>query len=305
MLESAHPVTAGSPLKISVRDWNAMLRIVRREEQSQTNSPSGGGHSGGEHPAITATILNTEGAAWNAGYVAAVNNATGEFLNPNYRHAAIHPVLEAFTPLLTTDANKLKICILLEPIASGKFGTAVFQGFATCVVNIRDEAHGYATLVDNDASKLQSDVYGPVVIVDRSSTGTGDKTCMVYVDNSINDDREIVRWVKCTSDTSTSSSWPGVLLERAAGSYTVTSTVVRLKLQSGDRFINNGIYLATFSKGEIDISGTDYPVYFANGNQGTPLEVCVDGVTQFDRFDFVAPFRRVSNVDEITGEPLP
>lgn len=121
---------------------------------------------------------------------------------------------------------------------------------------------------------------------------------------------EIVRWVKPVSATpdytgGSTNYWLAHLQIKSGGVYqnAGASPTVALMLECGNRVIASQKYQGTLN-GTIEIDDVTYPLYHIEGNVGEILEVCVDGVAQFDRFDFRAPFQRVGNVDETTGEPL-
>jgi hypothetical protein len=88
------------------------------------------------------------------------------------------PVLTGWTP--QTGVNDTKFAICIEPIAIGGIGRAAVGGMLAVKVRIDDESHGFATVLDGDATQLRSAGCGILQLLWKES-GTGDNKWAVGV----------------------------------------------------------------------------------------------------------------------------
>lgn len=71
-----------------------------------------------------------------------------------------------------------RFVVLLEPCAAGKIAACKIDGVAKVWVEITDDNHRFADVLDGDATKLTSRDYGAAEILTRA-TGTGTRLCWV------------------------------------------------------------------------------------------------------------------------------
>lgn len=126
-------------------------------------------------------VRNSTSAAYPIHSVLAINNAASAAVTLTSDQDKIdfndEPVFNVNVPVASTDFP----FILLEPLAaSGGIARAAIGGIAVCTVNITDTGHEYANPTAGDHTKLTSGSTGQVRIIHKP-TGTGDKTCAVYL----------------------------------------------------------------------------------------------------------------------------
>jgi hypothetical protein len=170
----------GGPLKPSAGAWNTLLDGESTAQRSRVRGASAGTPSSTISPSTTAVIRNDSGADRSTGDILKITNAVS--MTPyNLLDCNSRPVLSGDTPGATSDV----VAILAEPIkyhaTNKQFGKAVITGLVTCTVNITDTSHAFATPTASDATKLTSVASGPIKIIAKESAGTGNKECMVLL----------------------------------------------------------------------------------------------------------------------------
>jgi hypothetical protein len=108
---------------------------------------------------------------------------TGVAIDPTASDAAAaafveRPILTGWTPVTGVHDTKFAICI--EPIGSGGIGRAAVGGMMAVRVRIDDESHGFATVLDGDATQLRSAGCGILQLLWKES-GIGDHKWAVGV----------------------------------------------------------------------------------------------------------------------------
>lgn len=160
--------------RLSAANWNSSVDALARHQAAI------------ERIAPTQTVKRTGSVT---GIVVNIHNNTGSYLAP--RHIAgidTHTfptdpekiTLTVVTPEEGTHDGKFVICI--DGIEDGTIGRAIISGAAICIVSIQDEAHEYARIVDEDATKLESSPAGCARILwheELSGSGAEDVLAVV------------------------------------------------------------------------------------------------------------------------------
>lgn len=176
-MSGLNEVKPGDPLSaIGASGWNRVVRAVRRFE--------GNRRADGAPPPNLFVPPNT---------VVYVRNDTGSTLA---RGAIVMPTGPIFAPSESEDEfyNRFSLAvdvpdadaagrvgITLGPIEDGKIGKAVFDGLATCLVNVTGVGIIRAREIDGDASKLQTDPDGAIEILWREAGSSGNKVAVVRI----------------------------------------------------------------------------------------------------------------------------
>jgi len=165
-------VSAGDPLSIPADAYNSFVDAARAH-RGGVAMDAGQPGARAVQPA-TIKIKNTSGADLDMFSVVGVD---GILFGPadNLDQFKREPVLTAVTP--TTD-HAGAFAVLLQPVAAGKFGVACVDGVVQVRVNVTDEAHDRADVLDGDATKLGSSADGSARIIWKEA-GTGDRWAVV------------------------------------------------------------------------------------------------------------------------------
>ena len=179
MADPFQPVRQGSPLSVSARSFNGLLKagqdFSRRKLDEGRPPPRDGS---GINPVFPPQIYNGLTAALDEfavlGFDAAqtIDTAAAPF------EASSSPIFTAALP-----DSSLPFCITREPVPVGAIGQIVTNGPAVVRVEITDATHARAVPITGDTSKLTSAASGGVPILDRE-TGTGTKWAKVLLGGS-------------------------------------------------------------------------------------------------------------------------
>lgn len=289
-MSDTQEVSAGEPWRFSAKEWNSLRRIARRAESEQIAGLSAGVPTATYLPSLEVLVYNSTASDIAAGGILAITGALAEF--PTYpRQAARNPVLSGAAPTKLDD----QVCVLFETIKTLEYGRAVILGAAVCTVTIATAGHRFANPLPGDTGKLKSAATGTVRILDRESSGTGDKLCIVQLQAwAVGEQMALVR---CTSNTVTSGTQPGVLVEKDYAGGRSDGAAVRMKLSpaGGDQF-RSGLEYKLFLNGTVTVSGTEYPLYDGTGSTAWEFPVCRGGNNQTDRAWMAEPWEIEENV---------
>jgi hypothetical protein len=191
-------VTKGQRIKIAAAAWNPLMDVARRE--------AGRAGMGGADPLQYAgnrsivRVYNGSGSDVDRFCVLGIDDAQitptdnpTDFLN--------FPVISGVTP--TAAAHTGWFAITIEPIISGKIGTAVLSGMVPVRVNMIAATDAWADVKDGDATQLQSNALGSAQILYVES-GTGTKWAWVRL--GTNPDARPIR-VKLTGASQIGTDW--------------------------------------------------------------------------------------------------
>lgn len=112
-----------------------------------------------------------------------VRNDTGNSL-PSW---SIVSITGATSDLLSTfiidlPTKDYPVAITISPINQGQIGTAQIYGLTKVYINIVDETHTYAKIIEGDIEKLESSDAGPFRILAKSEVinSNGNRECTIY-----------------------------------------------------------------------------------------------------------------------------
>jgi hypothetical protein len=160
----ADRVKPGMPIPRGVATWNNILGAADAYAAGRLGQPTV------ERPGTALTeiirIQNSSGAQVALGQVLEISGFLLSDVEKNFLW------FDGDIPDTTRP-----FAIAIEDIPSGAIGRAKVCGVCVALVNVTDEAHGYAAVADGEVV-LQSAASGPIRILFKP-TGTGEATCAV------------------------------------------------------------------------------------------------------------------------------
>lgn len=162
--------TMDSALKIqravnTVSQWAGQTETPRNRNQGGYGAP------------VTLRVRNDSGDDRKRGEVLCIDEVVGSFIEDLPEQNRL-----IFLSGVAPDASNPRHspCVLLEDIAANGYGDFESHGVAVAWVNILDETHAYARLIDGETQNLESSEYGPCLI-QHVAAGTGRKLAVVHV----------------------------------------------------------------------------------------------------------------------------
>lgn len=167
-------VTAGNQLSISARDWNGMLDVLEDfRRRKQLGMGRGGPPAQGPQPVII-KVRNDTGDDRRRGDVVEIGSTILSSLDTEVTNDYLW--FEGLEP----DLSNLTFGILYDHLPEDEIGRVVLTGVCYAYVTINDEDHKYAELASGSCV-LSSAPTGPVKILNKAETGTGEKKCRVQI----------------------------------------------------------------------------------------------------------------------------
>ncbi len=166
-------VKRGDPLSITAKMFNSMIDAARAHK-NRTHNIGKGNASGVQFPG-TVMVRNDSGeTVGQFGILGIDAPLVAPDANENTFRSRV--ALSCVTPTLNVHGGNF--AILAEPLVDGKIGQAFIHGACPVQINVIDEGHGYATVIDSDASMLASAPSGTTQILWKEA-GTGTKWAVV------------------------------------------------------------------------------------------------------------------------------
>lgn len=275
-------VSAGDPLSISATTWNNLLDIANIADSERDIQSAGVPKSWG-HPCLIATVKNTTANDLTAGSIVTPTNATSLGTWPTNPHETRRrPYVSCVAPTLPIQP----VFVLVDPVGAGKYGRAAVLGVTVCTVNVTSQYHKYAAAYAG-TDKLLSSSIGPARILHKVST-TGEQSCIVLLTGVV---EGLVKDIRCTSNTVTSSMQPGVVVEPDGDGTVSDGATVKMSKSDCDQFRSGGTY-------PLYLNGWDGTTEIYTGLASTSWErtVCRDGVEETDRAWFYGHFENEEDV---------
>jgi hypothetical protein len=155
-------VSPGSKQSISAADWNRLADLANRSPDTR-----GGGPLVRDWAFPYVHVENTAGDQ-ERGAVLAIQEPRFDFADASDDIGL--PLFLGVTPTVPTYLGRF--AVLLEPVKAGKIARAILHGMVKARVEITNERHRYADIVDGDSSKLVSrPIGGAQIIAAKSGTG--------------------------------------------------------------------------------------------------------------------------------------
>lgn len=174
-------VLRGDPLRIPAAAYNAFIDAARAHRGRGTKVARRTDPA--RRSAGVALIQNDSGAALGRFSILGITGPlTARASNP-----AAFTEAPRFTGETPAAGHAGKFAVLLEPIANGAVGRAVFAGLALCRVYVNDAGDGFADVKAADATQLDSGTSGSAVILWKDS-GTGTQWAIVRLGGTGADD---------------------------------------------------------------------------------------------------------------------
>lgn len=162
---------AGQPLDISARAYNAMLDAAQGFKNGRHDIRQPGAEQ--FRQADIVLVQNGSGEDLSRFSVLGID---GVIISPddNLLEFQNRIALVGVTPV--ESRHRGRFVILLDPLKSGKIGRAWVDGVCVAKVDIVDEAHEFAEIIDDDATRLRSANTGSARILwphNSGSSGSG------------------------------------------------------------------------------------------------------------------------------------
>ena len=178
MSDAMRKVRSGEPLAIPAQAYNAFIDAAT---DFRNRTASTGRHATpSTRQADIVLVRNDSGAPQDQFAVLGIDTPV---IDPadNESEFTSRVVLSCVTPAV--DTHEGRFVILAEPLAGGMMGRAYIAGVCPVQVNVSDEAHTFATIIDADATQLASATSGSAQILWKES-GTGTKWAIVRIGNA-------------------------------------------------------------------------------------------------------------------------
>lgn len=177
-------VKSGEDLEISARAWNAFLESAA--------AVRGHLHDSSQDVAtefLQGDILKVKNTTDTDAPRFGVLGITGVVFNEsdNAREFQNRPTLKGVSPSATTHGGRF--AVLLDPIPAGKVGRAYVDGVCVVKLDLVEEGHPMARVIDGDVTKLRSHNFGSARIIYPGESGTGDRLAVVRLGDSFNPHR--------------------------------------------------------------------------------------------------------------------
>jgi hypothetical protein len=159
MADDFRHVSPGDELSISARAWNTLLDVAR------STRTGAGSDTGSSRQSGIIKVKNESGGPLPRNAVLGIEDPIftpgDSSLNAFMREVAFR----AKTPDIAK--HKRRFCVLLDPAPLDGVVRAYLAGVCPVQVDVGDESHEYATIVDADATHLTSSRYGYAQILWR------------------------------------------------------------------------------------------------------------------------------------------
>jgi hypothetical protein len=157
-------VNPGEDVEFSATAWNAMLESVQpNRDMGRAASFEG---SPVEHTIVR--VKNESGVALARNTVLGLDDPV--FTPTDSLDTFLGRIaFRATKPLV--GAHDRRYCVLLDPAGIGQFARGYVAGVCAVKVDLVDESHGFARIINNDTAKLQSGRYGHAQILWTESQG--------------------------------------------------------------------------------------------------------------------------------------
>lgn len=164
------PVSPGQPLRFSAGDINACFDAARAHKAKQMAAES-------ESRAIRdpSIVLIRNDTATDLDFMSVLGIDVPLILPADNLNEWRSRVM--FSAVDPTEDHAGKFCVLQEPIPAGKMGRAMLIGVTPVVLDVTDEADGFADVADGVTATLKSGTHGSARILwKEAGTGTGKKS---------------------------------------------------------------------------------------------------------------------------------
>lgn len=184
-------VRSGDRLVIPARAYNGFIDAARDFQERQRNSLSNSTQSPSKNGIVF--LKNSTGSDLNQFSVVGID---GPLFGPDdnedeFRH---NVSLKGVTPDIAS--HYVAYAVTQEPIATGKIGKAMVAGMTVVQLEVKDDDHMYAVMVDGDTGKLQSSKTGTAQI--QWKKGAKGETDWALV--ALGASPTLVSWGKATSN---------------------------------------------------------------------------------------------------------
>lgn len=176
---------SGSPLRISARDWNAVIQAAQAVAADELSPPSP------ELAELTrsqtvAKIKNADNVLFPRFGVCTLRSAA---IQPGANLADFQqqPLFTALKPAFTSDLPKL--AIPLEPIPPGQIGRAVIAGAAVCKIEL-SAGNTHARPATNNVTKLVGSSSGHLILF--RPTSNGEQWCVILIGHNPSSPRRLM-----------------------------------------------------------------------------------------------------------------
>jgi hypothetical protein len=168
-------VRPGQILKgLPADSWNGLMEVLRAYRAG--NLGGGGGNGGAGGSGVTISVKNASGADVDRFGILGIDDIVFTPTD-NLDGFKNGPVLSCITPADPDHLNKF--AVLLQPVADDAIGLAKLAGPCVVKVDVASESDAFATILDGDATKLQSGGAGVPILYKES--GTGEKWAIVLL----------------------------------------------------------------------------------------------------------------------------
>ena len=171
----------GEPFQTTAKQWN---EIIDAAEYVKARNLPGSSRPAAVQPSKDSGIVrvkNDSGSALAqfaiAGVSAPIFNPSDSDKLPEFKRQPAFSVVEP-----EAEAHRGAFVVTLEPIPDGSVGSAVVAGVVQCLVNVSNEDHRRATVIEGDSAKLESAHSGGAEII-TCQAGTGEKWAVVRLGN--------------------------------------------------------------------------------------------------------------------------
>lgn len=186
---------AGSQRKIPRGAWDALMDLGRRQQYDRPEGALGDtpgvGQFGlaGVSPQTVVLVRNGTGAARNVGDLFSL------FASPvDWNEDEASRLAFMARPIFTGSSIGATVHILgvaMEPFGVNRIGRVAIHGLVTVLVDFSVAGHQFAITADGVNSKLTSSNWGPVRIIAKATTGTGEIWCLAMLTNQLPGGRRV------------------------------------------------------------------------------------------------------------------
>jgi hypothetical protein len=174
-------VQSGSPLRIPANDWNKIVDATRAYYEQQAGGRGPMPATAGAKQTGIVLVRNDSGADLARNAVVGINSPIilpGDHLDEFLRQVALTVV----TPTEDEHAAAGHFAVLLDPLAAGGIGRAYVNGICPVQIELLDEQHTTAGVIDGDTTKLESGKPGTQIIwhAPGDAPGSGSGSSVVW-----------------------------------------------------------------------------------------------------------------------------
>lgn len=156
-------VQSGSPLRIPANDWNKIVDATRAYYEQQAGGRGPIPATAGTKQTGIVLVRNDSGSDLARNAVVGINSPIilpGDHLDEFLRQVALTVV----TPTKDQHAAAGHFAVLLDPLPATGIGRAYVSGICPVQIDLLDEEHTTAGVIDGDATKLESGKPGTQII---------------------------------------------------------------------------------------------------------------------------------------------